>query len=213
MHNKVVSVSLILLSSFILSGCTKKGPESNQTQSPKETMSEATEFAKAIESGKPTICTMSRDEDKMEYLIKGKKMRMNTTTSIADEAGKSVVTVGHMINDEKFMYFWDDKTKQGSKMAIPSEEETKKLAEDTKKLQADTKIPKFGSEAGFDTYKNEGYTVSCKAGAVDESVFTPPKDISFIDPTEMMKAIPSPDSMGNIDMSKLEELSKQYGGE
>lgn len=203
MNKKIASLSLVVLSSIFLAGCTKKGPEAAQTQSSAKNISEATEFAKAIESGKPTICTMTKGDDKMEYLIKGKKMRMNTATSDS---------VGHMINDEKYMYIWDDKTKQGSKMLIPTEEEAKKMEQDVKKYQDQLpKSPKLENESDFKDLEDDGYTVSCKAVSVDDSVFNPPSDVKFIDPTEIMNAIPSPDSMGNIDMSKLEELSKQYG--
>jgi outer membrane lipoprotein-sorting protein len=203
MNKKIASLSLVVLSSIFLAGCTKKGPEATQTQSPAKTMSEASEFAKAIESGKPTICSMTKGEDKMEYLIKGKKMRMNTATSDS---------VGHMINDENFMYVWDDKTGQGSKMAIPTEEEAKKMEQDAQKYADQLpKSPKLENEADFKDLTDDGYTVTCQAGSVDDSVFIPPTNVKFIDPTEMMKALPSPDAAGNIDMSKLEELSKQYG--
>ncbi len=211
MNNKITSISLITLSSLLLAGCTLPGSSKPQTVS--QAANEAQEFAKAVESGKPTVCTMTKAGDTMQYLIKGKMMKIDTTSSTTDAKGVAITTTGHMISDTKFLYTWDDKTKQGSKMAMPTEEETKKLEEDTKKLQADSKVPKLESEADFDSYKNEGYTVTCKAGNVDDSLFVPPTDVKFIDPSEMMKAIPSPDAAGNIDMSKLKELQKQFGGE
>jgi len=92
--------------------------------------------------------------------------------------------------------------------------EAKKLADDAKKYENKLqKTPSFENESDYKALSDEGYTISCKAGTVDESVFTPPSNIKFIDPTEMMKALPSPDAAGNIDMSKLQELQKQYGGE
>lgn len=203
MNKKIVSLSLIVLSSIFLAGCTKKGSESSGKQSSAKNISEATEFAKAIESGTPTLCTMTKGEDKMEYLIKGKKMRMNTVTS--DSAT-------HMINDEKYMYIWDDKTGQGSKMAIPTAEETKKMKQAAEQSQDELpQVPKLENEADLKDLEDDGYTVTCKAGSVDDALFVPPSEVKFIDPSEMMKAIPSPDSMGNIDMSKFEELQKQYG--
>jgi hypothetical protein len=211
MNNKIASISLVALSSLLLAGCTLPGTSKTQTVS--QVANEAQEFANAVKSGKPTVCTISKSGDTMQYFIKGKMMKINTTSNTTDPKGTAIITSGHMINDTKFLYTWDDKTKQGSKMAMPTEEETKKLAEDTNKLQADSKVPKLESEADFDSYKNQGYVVSCKAGSVDDSVFIPPTDVNFIDPTEMMKAIPSPDAAGNIDMSNLQELQKQYGGD
>ncbi len=211
MNNKITSLGLVALSSIFLAGCTLPGSSKPQTVS--QAANEAQEFAKAVESGKPTVCTMTKAGDTMQYFIKGKMMKIDTTSNTTDAKGVAITTTGHMISDTKFLYTWDDKTKQGSKMAMPTEEETKKLEEDTKKLQADSKVPKLESEADFDSYKNEGYTVTCKAGNVDDSLFVPPTDVKFIDPSEMMKAIPSPDAAGNIDMSKLKELQKQFGGE
>lgn len=204
MNNKITSVSVVALSSLLLAGCTMPGFSKSQTVS--QVANEAQEFARAVESGKPTVCTMTKAGDTMEYFIKGKMMKIDTTSSTTDAKGVAFTTTGHMISDTKFLYTWDDKTKQGSKMAIPTEEESKKLAEATNKFQADSKVPKLESDADFDSYKNEGYTVSCKAGNVDDSIFIPPSDVKFIDPTEMMKVIPSPDSTGKIDMSKIKEL-------
>ena len=64
----------------------------------------------------------------------------------------------------------------------------------------------------FNELKNEGYTINCKSSIIDDSVFTPPSDVKFFDPTEMMKQVTTGDN-GQIDMKKLEELQKQYGGE
>ncbi|MEI8232725.1 MAG: hypothetical protein WCG44_03185 [bacterium] len=211
MRKTIISVSLVALSSLLLAGCTK--PSLTKDQTPAKTVSEAAEFAKAIESGKPTVCIMTKDQSSMEYQIKGKKMRIKTTTTTKDESGNPITTVGHMINDTTNLYIWDEKSGQGSKMTIPTEEETKKLAEDAKKLE--TQVPettKLNNETDFIALKDQGYTVNCQAGSVDDSSFIPPTDIKFIDPAEMMKAIPSPDTAGNLDMSQLEELKKQFGG-
>lgn len=216
MNKKLVPVIVVLvilaLGSYYLKTRSSTTPPTNQTTS--QAMNEASEFAKAIESGRPTVCTMAKGDDKMEYQIKGKMMRMQTTTTMKDESGVSKTTVGHMINDTKYLYIWDDKTKQGSKMTIPTdlpaEASTKPLAKEGEEIKI---APKFDNQADYESLKNEGYTITCKAGSVEDSVFTAPSDVKFIDPTEMMKVIPSPDTAGNIDLSKIEELTKQYGGQ
>lgn len=208
---KLLPVALIASSALILGGCTKPGTP--QSQTPSQMVNEASEFAKAVESGKPTLCVMTKDQDKMEYQIKGKKMHMVATTINTDESGKATTTVGHMINDEKYIYTWDDKTKQGAKMAIPTEEEAKQIADKAKQYESEMPdTPNLTSAEEYNAMKDDGYTISCQGSNVDDSTFTPPTDVKFIDPSELMKAIPSPDAMGNIDISKLEELSKQYGG-
>lgn len=207
MNKKLVSVALIVV---LLAGggyylSTKKGP-SPLTE--KKLLSEATQFAKAIESGKPTTCTMTKGTDTMEYLIKGKMMRADIKTTVNDK-----LIVSHMINDTKYFYSWTDGTAQGSKIAIPTEDESNS---DVDKDKVDTRnnpsSPKFNSEADYESYKNEGYTINCKPSTEGDSAFVPPTDIKFIDPSEIMKAIPSPGAEGKYDMSKLQELQKQYGG-
>jgi len=184
-----------------------KNSSPNTPQTTNQTVNEAQEFASAIESGKPTICTMAKGADLMEYSIKGKKMRIKTTSNIQDDKGVAKTMIGHMINDEKFFYTWDETTKQGSKMSmtIPS-------PSPTSKNQTVESVPDLKTADDFNELKNEGYTINCKSSIIDDSVFTPPSDVKFFDPTEMMKQVTTGDN-GQIDMKKLEELQKQYGGE
>lgn len=200
MNNKLVPViiTLVLLAG---GGYYLKTKNTGTPQTVGQTVNEANEFASAIESGKPTLCTLTKDQDVMEYLIKGKKMRINTTTNIE---GKT--TVGHMINDEAYFYAWDDTQKQGSKisMLVPS---PSPLASTVP--QSDT--PKF-DESDYQGFKDQGYTITCKATSVNDSVFTPPSDVKFIDPSQVMQAFPSPNADGSFDAKQLEELQKQYGG-
>lgn len=213
MNKKLVPV-LIVIAVLAAGGYYLKTKKADGPMTGKELMGEATEFAKAIESGKPAICTMKKGDDTMEYLIKGKSMRMNSTTTVKDETGKSTSTVTHMINDTKYLYMWDANTKQGSKMAIPTEEETKAMADKAKEYQSEIKTaPKLESQADYDNLKNEGYTIDCKSGNVDDSAFIPPTDVKFIDPSEMMKTLPAQGEDGKFDMSQIEELQKKYGGQ
>lgn len=175
-------------------------------QTTKQSMSEASEFAKAIESGKPTFCTMTKDSDSMSYHIKGKMMAADITTMVE---GKTVVS--HMINDAGYLYMWQDGTKQGTKMAIPTDEEIKSMSDKAKSYQNTT--PNLADESDYDSYKDQGYTINCKPDNASTDFFTPPSDITFIDPSAMMKEVTAPGSTGAIDMKKLEELQKQYGSE
>lgn len=206
--NIIISIVIILLIAGGVYAMQNKKSTTPGTQTTNQTVNEANEFAKAIESGKPTVCTMTKGSDTMEYSIKGKKMRIKTTNAATNDKGVLITTVGNMINDEKYFYTWDDTSKQGSKMSmvIPS-------ASPVASTEPIESAPKLDSQEDFDQLKNEGYTINCKAGSIDDSIFTPPSDIKFIDPSEMMKAIPSPDAAGNFDMSQLKELQKQYGGE
>jgi hypothetical protein len=202
MNHKITVISLVTLSSLLLAGCTKIGTPTAQT--PTGTNSEAIQFADAIKSGKPAVCTLSKDDDKMEYLISGKKMRINATNLSKDDKGGAKTTVSHVINDTAYMYTWSDSTKQGSKISVPTEEEMKATADKAKSYQASSApAPKLDSEADYQGFKDQGYAIDCKSGSVDDSVFTPPADIKFIDPTEMMKQVTG--GAAAIDYKKLQE--------
>jgi hypothetical protein len=206
MNKKILPlVILLVLAGGVYYWMNMKPSAPGSVQTAKEVMSEAAEFSKAMESGKPTTCVMTKGTDSMEYNLKGKMMaaKINTTTE-----GKT--TVSHMINDEKHIYMWADGEAQGSKIAVPTEEETQVMADQAKQYENTT--PTLSSEADYDSFKQEGYTIDCKSGGFSDSIFTPPDNIKFIDPSQMMKAIPSPDANGRYDMSRLEELQKQYGG-
>lgn len=211
MNKKIIigAIALLLLAGGAYAMQSKKtSPSTSKSQSDGQLTSEATEFAKAIESGKPTICTMTKGSDLMEYSIKGKKMRIKTTNTMADEKGISKTTVAHMVSDEKYFYTWEDSSKRGSKMSIviPSSAPSASII-------PIENAPKFDSQADYDNLKNEGYTINCKTSIIDDSVFTPPSDVKFIDPSEFMRQIPSPAANGQIDMKQLEELQRQYDGE
>lgn len=206
--NVVIGIVALLLIAGGVYAMQNKKTSAPVMQTDKQAVNEAEEFAKAMESGKPTICTMTKDSDVMEYSIKGKKMRIKTTSTLPDDKGISKTTTAHMINDEKYFYTWDETTKQGTKMSMVVPSPSANNSVETSEI-----APKFDSQEDYDELKNDGYTINCKTGIIDDLVFTPPTNINFIDPSEMMKAIPSPDAEGNFDMSKLQELQKQYGGE
>lgn len=201
--NKKLVPAIIILLLLAGGGYYLKTKNTGAPQTVGQAVGEAAEFAKAIESGKPTLCTMTKGAEKMEYLIKGKKMRVNITSATD---GKTIVS--HMINDELYFYTWVEGEKNGTKMSavIPSPEPGASLA------PIDDSAPRLESEADYEEFKNEGYTINCQSGAVNDADFVPPATINFIDPSALMNAIPSPGADGSIDMQKLQELQDQYAG-
>lgn len=206
MNKKLVPV-LVVIGLLAIGGYYFKTKKPDDMMTSNQVISESNEFAKAMESGKPTSCTMTKDDSSIEYLIKGKMMKADLKSTID---GK--IMVSHMINDTKYFYSWSDGATQGSKMTIPTEEETKAMTEQAQQYtQEYPTTPKFDSDTDYETYKNEGYAIDCKPSSADDSAFVPPANITFIDPTAAMQAIPSPDENGKYDMSKYQELQKQYG--
>ena len=182
----------------------------NNTDAPQsavEQVKEATQWAAAIASGNPTPCTMTKGEEKMDYLIKGKKMKATMLTQV-----DSTKMTSFMLNDEKYLYMWEDGKEVGTKMAIPTEEEAKKMQDQAKEYTKNApETPDFNSESGFDTLKEDGYTINCDRLSASDSDFVPPQSVKFTDLSEMTKAIPSPNAEGEYDMKALEEMAKKYG--
>lgn len=160
------------------------------SDSPTEMMSEASKFAQALESGKPYSCKIDNEDASMTYQIKDGKMYMTTTTPEYN---------GFMINNMEYIYSWSDQSDQGSMMKIPTEEE---VAEIEETLPSPDNTPTSASEFDYQAFEQEGYTINCEQGGVDDSVFTPPDSITFIDPTAMIKDTPS--------LQELQEMAKEY---
>jgi hypothetical protein len=212
MKQTILAVSVVTLSSLVLGGCnllSSKGEGATQTQ--QEVVGEARQFSEAIRSGKPTLCTMTKGDDKMEYWVKGKMFKMNAITTIKNEdTGVETQSKSYMISDSEYMYSWGDTQQQGIKIKIPSEQEMAEMSDAAKEYQS--QAPNFEDEESYQSLESEGYAINCKEVSISDGDFAVPKNIQFVDPTEMMKAVAPQGNGGQIDMKKLEEMAKQYEG-
>lgn len=168
------------------------------SQSLSEVITEAQKFAAAIESGNPYTCEITGENTTMTYQFMGGKMYMTAT--------QDKVTT-HALNDTEWLYTWQEGAAQGIKTAIPSEEEVQAM---TKDVPTPSEAPSFASEQDYQSYQDLGYTITCSEGGFGSELFTPPANVEFTDPTALLQeAIPNGAS---LDMSKLEEMAKQYEG-
>ncbi|GAB4026401.1 MAG: hypothetical protein Fur0011_2010 [Candidatus Microgenomates bacterium] len=199
----------ILLVGALLAGGVYYYQSSRPTNAPQtilEQTSEAAQWAAAIASGRPTLCTVTKGEEEMDYLIMGKKMKTTIVTMVDTQKMTS-----HMLNDEKYLYMWEEGKAIGTKMAIPTEEETKQMVDTAKEYSKNMPDkPNFESESGFDSLKNEGYTINCDGSSATDADFIPPATVKFTDLSVMTKAIPTPNEVGEYDMKDLEEIAKKY---
>jgi len=170
----------------------------SDTQSVGEIMTEAQKFAAAVASGEPYYCEISGNDTTLTYHLKEGKMHMTTVTPDYE---------GYAINDTVTLYSWNSQSKQGTKMTLPTKEE---LESQAKNLPSPSDAPSFGTASDYDNYQSQGYTINCQQQAIDNSLFLPPSDITFIDPTATMKDV-MPDGQ-NLDLNKLQEMAKDYEG-
>lgn len=179
-------------------------------QSSSDMMGEAMQFAKAVESGEPTVCTLTKDESSLQYFLKDGRVRADITSVSQDEdTGESSTTVSHMINDTVYVYTWSEDMSQGAKMKVPTEEEMKAMQDQAQDYQDSN--PSFASEEDYQAYQSQGYTIDCRGTSVGDSEFTPPSNVEFRDLSAMMESVPSPNADGQMDMEELKKLQEQYG--
>ncbi len=180
MKKKVLAVTAL---SFVLAGCVplKQSRESTpvpaaQDQSLGQTKMEFAEVAAAIKLGKAARCVMQNTtlNQSIEYVIKGKKMRMHASSTTANMPASS------MISDGEFLYTWTEKDKKGMKIKVPTQEEGKQIAEDAQKL------PDLSQESEKKRYENLGYTIDCSIATAEDTEFIPPPDVTFTDLSGMM---------------------------
>jgi outer membrane lipoprotein-sorting protein len=163
---KLAFCFLLILPMLLLSGCGNK-----TTGNGEETFSGS--MKELVEKGKPVKCTFSITEDNQPltgtiYVAGEKKMRSDYEMTAENQTIKS-----SMINDGDMLYLWSDMTNQGIKMNMKEMENLE---------QEDT-------AAGGENLKewNEKMEFKCVKWSVDKTLFETPKDMQFLDWTEMLK--------------------------
>jgi hypothetical protein len=113
-------------------------------------------------------CTFSDSNTAGTFYIASGKSRGDFSSTVAGKA-----TATHMIGDGKTSYVWIDGQKQGFKMSLEA-------AADQKQANAQP-----NASQGVDMNKKMNY--SCEAWTADNSMFTLPSGIEFVDMSTMMK--------------------------
>lgn len=178
-----------------------QGPASdisiNSDQSMSEVATEAQKFAAAVESGEPYTCTLTQDDTTMTYQLMGEKMFMTIATP---------TSTNYAIKDGTYLYSWSNQADQGSKFKLSTKEELAAKASDSPEP---SEVPTF-TEEDYDAYQQQGYSITCTKDSFGSEVFTPPTNITFIDPTAMMQDAMGED--GTPSMEELEQMAKEYEG-
>lgn len=180
MNAKYLLVALPVLA-MGLAGCKQQAVVPGE-QTVKEAVGEAMEMGQAIESGDAVVCTMtSANGAVMTYQFKAGKMRADgMQMGSTDRAGS-------MINDMMYIYTWESGATEGMKIAIPKETPGPQPTEAA--VSPAPEIPDFSDENTIDNYEQQGFTVDCKPGEIDDSVFVPPAEVTFTDPTALMQGV------------------------
>lgn len=184
MNKKLGLVILILVfgvgAYFLLSKSKTQTPVTDNSVS-----SGASSIKDLLSSGIPQKCTYSSTADSgttegTSYVSAG-KVRADFTNTTSDKT-----TISHMITDGKTNYIWTEGEKNGFKTTV----------QDTQTSQPESS-PSGNSVQTEETNLNQKVDYKCSAWVPDESLFTPPSDITFTDFSQMVNSSPVAAPQGN----------------
>lgn len=149
-----------------------------------------------IAAGIPQKCTFSSNDDsgKNEGIsyVAGGKVRADITNTIS---GKT--TTQHMISDNKTSYIWQEGDKNGFKMTVTESETTA--------TSAPVGTGREAVSSGSDLNQKADY--KCSAWIPDDSLFTPPSNVSFTDYSKLLAPTPSTSGGTSSQCSYCNQLS------
>lgn len=153
---------------------------STQTDQPAQTQPQSEVMPKTINgflaAGKNQKCTFSSSAGEAQtsgtMYFAGERMR-GEYKSVSD----GQTTNGQMIITDGLQYFWEPSSKRGVKLTI-SQQDAEESAGNTSS----------GSQGGLET--DAEYDFNCDDWTVDQSRFTPPSDIEFMDISGIQSQIP-----------------------
>lgn len=178
LKSKLFAAGLVA-TSLVLAGCTQTQQQTEQ-QTQEQAMGEFAQIAQAIQSGKGAHCTITQQiegqEQKMEYWIKGEKMKV---TGLSGANPEQAAQYGEMLSDGEYTYMWGTDN-QGLKWKI----ETDDMSEDN---QYEPDVPNFEDEQEIENYQNQGYQVQCEQQNLSDDFFTAPAHVQFQSMEMMME--------------------------
>ena len=186
---KILSLSLILLSSLFLSACGVKDNNS-ATTTPSEPQEESAtssfSLRDLIAKNIPQKCTWSNNTDGVQsngtIVISGKKFKQDTNVK---QDGFDYI--GHTVSDGTYLYTWQDNTNKDSpNVAIKMKLD---IMDDTP--EGDDSPASSPSDAKETVNLDQEYQYNCAPTVVSESDFQPPKDIEFADYSQFLEDIQS----------------------
>ncbi|MEA1925764.1 MAG: hypothetical protein U9M90_00760 [Patescibacteria group bacterium] len=211
---KILLITLLFVVSISLFGCSllgkKESNEKQKTESQKQDQQKTEKPSSDADQnkeesffgsmqdlmarGKFLKCTYKENlsdgsESEVVMYISGNKVR--TEMEINTDTGEAIES--HMIIDKDWMYMWNSFTPNGTKMNI--KEMSKK--EDVSDSDVNKGMTNLAKETDY----------KCRTWIPDNSKFTVPSDIEFMDITETMKDFQG--TMQNIDTDKVKKSGEE----
>ena len=183
---KILPVAIVLLIGlgiFFFATMKSQGPSSKITAQPTSASKMENISGTLNDLLARNISTQCTFESTTEFgtssgsvYVAGKKMRGDFKTKQKD--GKEMQS--YMIRDNDYIYTWSNLQKEGSKI---------KIVDMDKQIEEMKKNPSFQGSQNAVSLENQNANYNCKPWNKDESMFSVPTNIKFIDLTEQMEKI------------------------
>ena len=186
--NKSFTLGLVLVSSFLLSGCSQQTSNNKSVKSEDKSDTASFSLRELIAKNIPQKCTYTGSNEEGSYtsdiIISGKKFKQTIVYKSAEGEEKI-----NSISDGEYVYTWGTHS-AGSTFA------TKLKADfDATKAPEVEKDDSVGDMSGTSVDLDANFDGKCSPTVVSDTDFQPPKDVQFQDYSKMMedwqKLVPS----------------------
>lgn len=194
--NKSLTLGLVLVSSFLLSGCGQQTSNNQNTKSEDKSDTGSFSLRELIAKNIPQKCTYSGSNQEgsftSEIIISGKKFNQVITYKSAEGEEKI-----NSISDGEYVYTWGSHSTGGTfATKLKADFDTESTPEIEENTEAMGEISE--SQTDLDS-KFEG---KCSPTVVTDANFQPPKDVKFEDYSKFLDDLKS--SIPSIDATDLE---------
>lgn len=173
------------------------------------------------QSGKCTLTNKQNPQEKVQYFVDGKKIKI--ITSSADET-QSITS--YMLMDEQYSYVWQSDSNQGMKYKVLSEAEQQQMMDKYTKIAQEYEdlVPDTNEDQDeLQMEAEEDYVVKCDYQSISATEFVAPTNVEFIDMSDSFSDVNSdvtldaPISVNDMSEQELERWAKKmeqlYGEE
>lgn len=143
--------------------------------------------------GKSQKCTFKNESEGMKsegtFYVSGGKSRAMVSNTVS--GGKGGTTTSNMIFDtaSNTTYVWTEGMKEGVKMTMNDADQEEAPVSDDDTAE---EVPDASTSNDFTRDLDQEYSYDCDSWKTDASLFVVPSDVAFVDMAEMMKALPNP---------------------
>lgn len=182
---KSFTISLILISSFLFSGCTTQNNNQSMSTSTNENQESSQESSLSlrdlIAQNIPQKCTYSGQNQngsfESQIIINGEKFKQ--TTTMLSDGNQEVI---NSLSDGQYIYTWGKQSGNDFAMKMKAD-----FNQSTPESEDSIEENMSSSQLDLDT----DYQINCLPTTVSDSDFQPPKEVKFEDYSQFLEQMKS----------------------